>query len=172
MSQFIQSLYSSKFSSIDVDSICETKDLKNTAKFSSREVQSILTETKEEATLSTFIFKNLLHLSRKEQLSSIPQSKVQKKSEVISLQISKLKNSKSPKKRSNSSFKVDPSLISKLKYFNTYEEIKALGSSEDLLQENCELRKQVEEIERKEFIKRQVYKLAAKEINSDNFKVK
>ena len=166
--QIFESIYSSKFSSIDIDSmVSDSKNLNlkiiSTKIDSSPQVQPQISPSK-------LYFKKLLHLSRKEQLSSLPKTKPHKKSDLYTQLIKNLQNPSKARKSSFQDFKIDPILLDKLNHFNHIEDIKAFANCEDLQIENEKLREQVKEIEKLEFIKRQVFKLAAKELNSDQYK--
>lgn len=164
--QIIESIYSSKFSSIDIDSmVSDSRNLN--LKVISTKIDSY---PQAPSSPSKLYFKKLLHLSHKEQLASLPKTKPQKKSELYSQLIKNLQKPSKPGKTLFQDIKIDPSLVDKLNHFNRIEDLKAFGDCEDLEIENERLRAKLKEIEKIDFIKRQVFKLAAKEINSDKYK--
>ena len=160
------SSYSSVFEEIDID-----EDIQESIRFeiSNRFVSEVVSydvETKELKDPLNIFMKKLLILSRKERLADLaPQKKVEKPSDLLARQINRLKNPKSTMGDPVYKTQVDPSLVNKLKVFNTIESIRADSNSDCILAENEVLREKVKIIEKKEFIKRQLYRLGSKDIN-------
>jgi hypothetical protein len=156
--------YSSVFEEIEI-----SEDIQESIKFeiSNRfvsEIGSYNAETKELKDPPNMFMKKLLLLSRKERLANLQPQNIEKPSDLLARQINRLKTPNSAPSDPIYKTLVDPSLVNKLKVYNTIESIRADTNSDSILAENEILREKVKIIEKQEFIKRQLYKLGSKNI--------
>lgn len=110
-----------------------------------------------------FLKKKLLHLKRKNVVENLPKYP-QVRSSMLAAKIDLLKKPQKAVRDEFYSKPADEFMVSKLKFENMLEDIKADANYHDIEEENKQLREKYEEIEKKKFIDAQYYRIMSKKL--------